>query len=227
VSIKDYSLYLVISEECGLGRSAVEIANLAIAGGVDIIQMREKNKDRAKLVKLACGLSRACKDNGVTFIVNDDPGIAKESDADGVHLGQGDLKKYSIARTRELIGKDKIIGVSTHSLAELSKANNDDVDYIAYGPVFPTETKDYFLGTGDMQEALNIAKKPLIFIGGINLSNLDEILKAGVRNIAVIRGITESDDISLTVRSFKDRIIKSKKGRQENDYKNKRPGSGN
>lgn len=208
--IKDYSLYLVISEDCGLGKSAPEIARLAISGGVDIIQMREKNKDKDKLLKLAGELSNICKENEVAFIVNDDPLLAKEVGASGVHLGQGDLKKYSISATREILGKDKIIGISTHSLAELNKANDDDVDYIAYGPIFPTKTKDYFLGTGDIREAIDIAKKPLVFIGGINLSNLEEVLAEGARNIAVIRGIIQSRDIEFTARDFKDRIIKAK-----------------
>ena len=208
--IKDYSLYLVISEDCGLGKSASEIAKLAISGGVDIIQMREKHKDREGLVKLAYELSNICKANSVTFIVNDDPLIAREVDASGVHLGQEDLKKHSISATREILGQDKIIGISTHSLAELSKANYYDVDYIAYGPIFPTKTKDYFLGTGDIKEAVGITKKPLVFIGGINLSNLDEVLVEGARSIAVIRGIIQSRDIEFTARDFKDRIIKAK-----------------
>lgn len=209
--IDDYSLYLVISEEYGLGRSAAEIARQAISGGVDIIQMREKNKTRDELVKLACELSELCKEQDITFIVNDDPFIAKESGASGVHLGQKDILKYSIAEARNIIGNDKIIGVSTHSLTELKKANEDDVDYIAYGPVFATKTKDYFLGTKDIKEVLKMVKKPVIFIGGINLSNLDEILKQGAKNIAVIRGIIETKDVKVSARSFKARLIKERK----------------
>ncbi|MDO8662926.1 MAG: thiamine phosphate synthase [Candidatus Omnitrophota bacterium] len=211
LKVKDYSLYLVISEEYALGKDAVEIAELAIAGGVDIIQLREKNKHRDKLIKLAVELSRICKANSVTFIVNDDPLLAKEADADGVHLGQEDVKKYSISATREIIGKNKVIGVSTHSLVELEKANSEDVDYIAYGPIYPTKTKDYFLGAGDIKAALSVAKKPLVFIGGINLTNLDEILAEGARNIAVIRGIIQAADISAMARNFKHRIMQAKK----------------
>lgn len=220
--IDDYSLYLVISEEYGLGRSSAEIARQAIPGGVDIIQMREKNKTRDELVKLACELSVLCKEKNVTFIVNDDPFIAKGSGASGVHLGQKDILKYSIAGARKIIGNDKIIGVSTHSLAELEKANGEDVDYIAYGPVFLTKTKDYVLGTKDIKEALKIAKKPVVFIGGINLSNLDEVLKQGARNIAVIRGIIEAEDISARAKSFKDRLVRLGGREGKNDHKNKR-----
>src|SRR3989338_1292945 len=175
--IDDYSLYLVISEEFGLGKSPLEIAGLAVSGGVDIIQMREKNKPKDGLLRLATGLSELCREKRVTFIVNDDPHIAKESNADGVHLGQTDRKKYSLPEARRIVGSSSLIGVSTHSLAELKEANSDNnVDYIAYGPVFATVTKNYFLGVHDVKEALKIAKKPLVFIGGVNLSNLDEIL---------------------------------------------------
>jgi len=210
LKINDYSLYLVISEEYGLSRSAVEIASLAISGGVDIIQMREKSKDRDKLVKLACELSSLCEKKRVIFIVNDDPLIARESNASGVHLGQEDTLKYSITEARNIIGKSKIIGVSTHSLAQLNRADKEDVDYIAYGPIFPTKTKDYFLGAKDIKEVLKIAKKPVVFIGGINLSNLGEILKQGAKNIAVIRGIIQAEDIIGRARNFKDRLIKEK-----------------
>ncbi len=111
--IKNYSLYLVISEEYGNGRSALEIAASAIAGGVDIIQMREKDKPREELVRLGRELSLLCRERGVKFIVNDDPLIAKETDADGVHLGQDDIRRSPIRKVRELLGPDKIIGVST------------------------------------------------------------------------------------------------------------------
>jgi thiamine-phosphate pyrophosphorylase len=204
--IKDCSLYLVISEEYSAGKSAMEIAKLAILGEVDIIQMREKNKARGELVKLAYELSRLCKEKRVIFIVNDDPWIAKECDADGVHLGQEDMLKYDINKARDILGKGKIIGVSTHSLDQLNNANEKDIDYIAYGPIFPTKTKDYFIGAKDIKEVLRIARKPVFFIGGINLSNLGEILEQGAKNIAIISGIIQAEDISARTRNFKDRL---------------------
>ena len=208
--IKDYSLYLVISTEYSPKRSAIEIAKLAIPGGVDIIQMREKNKPAQELLKLAAELSKLCKENGVLFIVNDDPLIAKESGADGVHLGQEDMQKYSVKQARNILGENKIIGVSTHSLTQLKEANEEDVDYIAYGPIFTTKTKNYSIGTADIKEVLSIARKPVFFIGGINSVNLEEILKEGVRNIAVISAIIQADDIESAARSFKDRLAKAR-----------------
>ncbi len=207
MDIKNYSLYLVISSECGLGRSVLEIAKSAIAAGVDIIQLREKNKDKNELIELACELKELCHKAGVIFIVNDDPYIAKASGADGVHLGQEDLSRLSVNEVRGIVGEDKIIGVSTHSLDEVRKANSQDINYIAYGPVFATETKKYFLGTKDVKEVLSLAQKPVVFIGGINLSNIDEILELGAKNIAVIRGILQAEDIGSCVRDFKNRML--------------------
>lgn len=206
LKIKDYSLYLVISEEYGKGRSAFEMAESAIKGGVDIIQMREKNMPKDKLVDIGKRLSCLCLDSGVMFIVNDDPELAKEVDADGVHLGQDDIKKYPIDKTRKTLKPDKIIGISTHSLEQFSRANNEGFDYIAFGPIFPTKTKDYFLGTGGIKDILNIAARPVFFIGGISLSNIDGLLEAGAKNIALIRGITEAEDIVSAAGEFKNRL---------------------
>ena len=204
--IKENNLYFVLAEDCGMGRPAREIAGLAISGGIDMLQMREKNKSRKKLVELGRALHGMCKKSGVKFIVNDDPFIANEVDADGVHLGQEDLKKHSLVETRNLLGQDKIIGISTHSLEQFKKANEEDFDYVAFGPIFPTKTKDYFIGTGDVEKILAAAKKPIVFIGGINLDNVDQILQKGARNIALIRAILEADDISAAAARFKAKL---------------------
>ena len=201
--IKDYSLYLVITEKYGKGRSAYEIAQAAIKGGVDIIQMREKDKPRQELIDTGKKLSRLCNDNNVVFIVNDDPVIAKETGADGVHLGQEDIKKHSVLAARKVLGRDKIIGISTHSLEFFRKVCGEDVDYVAYGPVFPTAIKDNCVGTGDVGRIMEMAKKPVVFIGGIMLSNVGELLSKDARNISSIRAITEADDVTSAARSFK------------------------
>ncbi len=202
--MKDRNLYLVLSEDCCKGRLAIEVAKLAISGGVTMLQMREKAMPRAELVKLGCELRRMCKD--VIFIVNDDPALAKEVGADGVHLGQEDLKKHNLKNTRNLLGPGGIIGVSTHSLEQFKKANTENFDYIAFGPIFPTKTKDYFIGTGSVEEVLKIAKKPVVFIGGINLDNVGGLLEKGAKNIALIRGIAEAEDVEAAAMDFKTRV---------------------
>jgi thiamine-phosphate pyrophosphorylase len=210
--LKDHNLYLVITEEYGSGLSSVEIAERAIKGGVDVIQMREKNKRAEELIAPGRALAGICKDSGVTFIVNDDPLLARDLDADGVHLGQEDLKLFPAEKVRNIMGRERIIGVSTHSLSQFEDANEKDFDYIAYGPIFETKTKDYFLGTGDIGYVLKIAKRPVFFIGGINLSNIEEVLGRGARNIALIRGITEAEDIAARTKEFKSKL-RAKKGR--------------
>lgn len=204
--INDHSLYLVISEEYGCGRNAIEIANRAIEGGVDVIQMREKAMPAGELIKLGRLLSDLCKRSRVTFIVNDDPMLAKEVNADGVHLGREDIKLFPLEASRRILGREKIIGVSTHSMEQFEEANEKDFDYMALGPIFETKTKDYSIGTGGIENVLSIAKKPVFFIGGINLANIGDILKKGAKNIALIRGITEAEDVTARTREFKDSL---------------------
>jgi len=211
MKIEDYSLYLVITEEYGKGRDALEIAESAVKGGVDIIQMREKNKPGAELIELGKRLSAFCREKKVIFIVNDDPLLAKEVDADGVHLGQEDLARHPLKETREAIGRDKIIGISTHSIEQFEQANGADVDYISFGPIFNTKAKDYSIGIGNINKVLDITKKPVFFIGGINLQNVSNILKEGAKNIALIRGVTEAEDIGRAVKYFK-KILKKQRG---------------
>ena len=204
--IPDGSLYVVISEARGAGRTAMQIALGAIAGGADIIQMREKDKREAELMELGVRLRRLCEGMGVKFIVNDSPELAEKVGADGVHMGQEDVKQCPLSRARAILGQDRIIGVSTHSFREFEKANEADVDYIAFGPIFKTKTKEYFIGTGDIEKVLLASRKPVFFIGGIDLSNIESLVKMGVKNIAMIGAISESVDMEATARKFKEAI---------------------
>ncbi|MGB2601501.1 MAG: thiamine phosphate synthase [Candidatus Omnitrophota bacterium] len=210
--IKDHSLYLVTSEEYSEGRTSLEIATEAVAGGIDILQMREKTKPRDELIELGSKLSKLCEKTETVFIVNDDPFLANEVEADGVHLGQEDMQKYTLEVVRDIIGKGKIIGTSTHSVEQFETANNSDVDYIAFGPIFPTKTKDYAIGLKDISTVIDMALKPVVFIGGINLDNIDEVMVRGARNIALIRGITAVENIKNKVMKFKQKIDSYKKG---------------
>jgi thiamine-phosphate pyrophosphorylase len=208
--INDYSLYLVITEKYASGKNAIDIAESAILGGVDILQMREKEKPWNELLKLGKTLAYLCKKNGVIFIINNDANLAKKLNADGVHVGQGDIAVQPIDEIRNILGKDKIIGISTHSFKQFKQANSFDVDYISFGPIFATKTKDYFIGTNNIRDVLKIAKKPVFLIGGINLLNIDELLAMGVKNIALIRGILEAENLKVASAAFKEKIRKAK-----------------
>jgi thiamine-phosphate pyrophosphorylase len=210
--LTDRHLYLVLTEEYGTGRPLMSVAEEAISGGIDILQMREKSRSRSQLLQLGSGLAALCRKSGVTFIVNDDPCLAAELDADGVHLGQEDLQKYPVDTARKIIGKDRILGLSTHSLEQFRRARGMDADYLAFGPIFPTRTKDYSIGTGDVAEVLRIASTPVVFIGGINTSNLDLLLAEGASFVALIRDIMQADDVASRTRWYKDRLRETKGG---------------
>jgi len=199
--LKEKNLYLVSSEEYS-NLPTLDIAKQAIEAGIDIFQMREKNKSDQELLKLGKQLVKLCKENNTLFIVNDNPHLAKELDADGVHLGQEDIQKNPILKVRSIL-KNKIIGLSTHSLKQVKIADNLDIDYIAFGPIFKTQTKDYFLGTNQIKDVLNSTTKPVVFIGGINLDTIDQLIELGAKNIAVITAITKADNIQERVKQLK------------------------
>lgn len=207
-TIKDYSLYLIITEEYGNGRKALEIAKQAIKGGVDVIQMREKKKNASELIALGKELADLCRRNGVTFIVNDDPMLARAVNADGVHLGQEDVKMYPPEKCRNILGRNKIVGVSTATMEEFSEANRQDFDYIAFGPVFRTEIKAEYSGTMNIAEILQASSKPVVFIGGITLNNVEELFEKGAKNVSLIRGIIQKDDIAKSAKDFRAAIDK-------------------
>jgi len=208
--LKNRRLYLVLTEEYGDGRPLLQVAEEAIAGGIDILQMREKSKPWEELIQLGSALAALCRKSGVTFIVNDDPLLAAELDADGVHLGQEDLVRYPVAEARRILGRDRIIGLSTHSVEQFRRANDLDADYLAFGPIFPTRTKDYSIGTGDMGEVLRLASKPVVFIGGVNTANLGILLEQGVTFVALIRDLMEAEDVAARARWYKDQLKKAR-----------------
>jgi thiamine-phosphate pyrophosphorylase len=208
--IKDYSLYLVLTEEYGAGRPLLQIAELALAGGVNVLQMREKQKSRAELLCLGSNLAALCRSKRATFIVNDDPLLAVELEADGVHMGQEDLQQCPVDEVRRIIGNDLILGISTHSLEQFRQANELDADYLAFGPIFPTRTKDYFIGTREIREVVRIAAKPVVFIGGINTANLEVLLNEGATNVALIRDIMQADDVVSRAGWYKEQLIRRK-----------------
>ncbi|MBN3040835.1 MAG: thiamine phosphate synthase [Candidatus Omnitrophica bacterium] len=200
------NLYLVTSQEYCLQKTTLEVAREAIAGGIDIIQMREKTFANDELIKLGKELSTLSKKHNIVFIANDDPCLAKEINADGVHLGQSDILKHPIYKVRELLGKDKIIGVSTHCLEQVKEANSLDIDYIAYGPIYKTKTKDYTVGPEKIEDVIKTSRFPVVFIGGINKENIRAVLKRGARNMAMIREISESPDIKAKIKELKEII---------------------
>ena len=147
--------------------SHIEIAKLAMKGGADIIQLRDKNLSTSELIEIAKKISVLCKKKNVLFLVNDRVDVAMVSDADGVHLGQEDIP---IKDARKLLGKNKIIGGTAHNMKEAIACEKAGADYIGFGHIFPTASKhkpDKPKGTAQLEEIVKKIKIPVIAIGGI------------------------------------------------------------
>lgn len=217
------SIYLVLSEIEGLKTSLLASAREAIEGGISWLQLRIKGKRRRELLPLGRALRVMCQDAGVKFIVNDDPVLARRLRADGVHLGQEDVLRFSLRKARRLLGKSKIIGISTHSLDQAKKAVKEDVDYIAFGPLFPTPNKPYHIGTQELTRVLTLTDKPVILIGGVNQENIEGLKAMGGKHFAMIRGILEAEDIKARVKELRAQLgIKGENRHGESEDKRKR-----
>ena len=193
--IGDRRLYLLLTESlCRL--SWEEVARQALAGGVDIIQLREKSLNDAELLRRARLLRELTRDAGALLIINDRIDIALLSDADGVHLGQEDLP---LPDARKL-GGDLLIGVSTHSIDQLRTSVEDGAGYVGLGPTFPTSTKtfDQFAGLAYLRAASTETALPSFAIGGITQNNMAQVVETGVNRIAV-SGVICSADSPLEV----------------------------
>lgn len=182
------------------GISHTEQVSRLIAGGAKIIQLREKNAPPIDWLDDALSVAKLCRENGVTLIVNDRVDIALAIKADGVHLGQKDMPPDA---ARRLLGNDAIIGFSTHTLEQVREAINFPVDYIAFGPVFPTTTKtdpDIVTGLEMLRQVRQIAGNiPLVAIGGITFENAASIFDAGADSLAMI-GALVSDPSQIEER---------------------------
>ena len=193
-------LYGITAENFSKGRSNYEIVTEMIKSGIKIIQYREKFKSLREKLEEAKILCELCKKNNVLFIVNDHVDIALMVDADGVHVGQEDMP---VSEIRKILGANKIIGLSTHSVEDADKAVLQDVDYIGVGPIFPTTTKDRVaVGIEYMEYVEKNINLPYIAIGGIKESNLSQVVEKGAKRIALVSEIVGADDIVEKVDSL-------------------------
>ena len=196
-------LYVITESAISKGRSNEFVVKEAIKGGAKIIQLREKQWDKNKIKKEAIKLLKICRKNNAIFILNDYVDVALDIGADGVHLGQSDMP---ISEARKICGDKLIIGLSTHSVEQAVKANEEDADYITIGPIFNTRAKDYIIGTEIIKEILRKIKKPLIAIGGINKNNIDDVLRQGVKSVAVISAVVGAEDVKGAANALVEKI---------------------
>ena len=188
--------------------SAEDAAQAAIDAGVRLFQYRNKGGTRRDIYDASLRLAVLLRRSNALFIVNDHPDIAVAVEADGVHLGQDDLP---VEEARRLLGGGRIIGVSTHSVEQARTAQSAGADYIGFGPLFTTRTKDAgpLQGIANLRLLRKAVSLPVIAIGGINSGNLGEVIRAGADGMAVISAVLAAPDLREAAREMVDRIQKA------------------
>lgn len=204
--LREARLYVLVTEALA-SADAVTVTREALAGGADIIQLREKEWEDARFHDCALVLRDLCRDAGALLILNDRPHIAALADADGVHTGQGDLPVHL---TRRLLGPDRIIGRSTSAPDVAEAAHHDGADYIGVGPVYETQTKAHRAAVGLSYVSWAAAHAPLPYfcIGSINRTTLPDVLAAGARAVAVCTAIIAAKDIAAETAWFRAQLDK-------------------
>jgi thiamine-phosphate pyrophosphorylase len=217
-------LYLVCDSRPG-GRELLDVLRSAIAGGVDVVQLREKEATDDELIATARPAGALCSKLGALFLINDRPAVALAVGADGVHVGQEDMPA---AQVRELLGPDMLIGLSTHAPAEIDAAAGVErtidmsapltlaggsfarVDYIGVGPVYATPTKPGrpAVGLELVRYAAAHAQLPFFAIGGVDIGNAATVAKAGAQRIAVVRAIADAVEPERAARVIRGTLIR-------------------
>lgn len=187
-------LYLVTDRALCMGRSLTEIVAAAVAGGVSMVQLREKQISSRDFVELARAVKRVLEPSGVPLIINDRMDIAMIVEAEGLHIGQSDI---SYADARRIMGKDAIIGLSVENINQALECRDWGVDYVGASPVFGTPTKidtASELGLEGLHEVKQLVDCPVVAIGGINGGNIADVVRAGADSVAVVSAICSAVD---------------------------------
>ena len=201
-------LYAVTDRHWTTKKSLLEQTEDAIQGGATFVQIREKDLDEKNFEQEALELKALCKKYSVPFVVNDNVLLAKKIDADGVHVGQNDMKTDEV---RKILGPDKIIGVSAQTVEEAILAEQNGADYLGVGAVFPTGTKTDAIDVPleELKKICKAVKIPVVAIGGITKENVKELAFSGIKGIAVISALYAQKDIKKAAEELKDRTIKA------------------
>lgn len=188
-----YRLYLVTDDQQDL-TTLKQVVKQAVAGGVTMVQVREKHGDIRAFIERAQAVKALLKGTGVPLIINDRIDVALAVDADGVHLGQSDMP---VTLARQLIGDHKILGLSIEDENQLIEANSLPIDYLGLSAIFPTasktNTKKHW-GIEGLKMALNHTALPIVAIGGINETNIPALCKTGVQGLAIVSAICHAQD---------------------------------
>ena len=194
--MKELKLYLVTDSDILEGRDFYNCIEEALKGGVTILQLREKDASGKEFLERAIKLRELTKKYNVKFIINDRVDIAMLCNADGVHVGQSDIPANKV---RELIGEDKIVGVSARTVEEAIKAKENGADYLGVGAMFTTTTKldAKAVSIEELKEIKKVVDLPIVTIGGLSLNNIDKLKECDIDGYAVVSAILGASDIRL------------------------------
>ena len=203
--MKELKFYLVTDSDILRGRDFYNSIEEALKGGVTMLQLREKNASGKEFLEKAIKLRELTKKYNVKFIINDRVDIAMLCDADGVHVGQSDIPANKV---RELIGEDKIVGVSARTVEEALTAKENGADYLGVGAMFTTRTKldAKSVSIEKLKEIKEVIKLPVVAIGGLSLSNIYKLKECNVDGYAVVSAILGAENIKLECEKWIEKI---------------------
>jgi thiamine-phosphate pyrophosphorylase len=199
-----WRLYVITDERLGRGRSHLQIAEAAIRGGADVVQLRDKTASSRRLYDIAMQLRRLTREAGVPFVVNDRLDVALAADADGVHVGREDLPASVV---RRILGPGKLLGVSAETVEEAVTAEKEGADYLGVGPVYEARGSKADagepLGLDLIARIRRDCRLPIVAIGGINAENARSVRDAGADAAAVISAVASAEDVAQAARILK------------------------
>jgi len=208
------SLYLITDRELSRGRLTPEVVKAALAGGVDVVQLRDKTVETSLMVEDGLRLRELTAKAGKPLIVNDRIDVALAIEADGAHVGQTDIPA---AMARALLTVPKILGVSTSAADMARRAFQDRADYIGFGPLYHTATKQTVAsprGLEMLPQVLDAVPIPVVVLGGISLDNIEDVVAAGADHVAVCSCIVAADDVQRAAATLKERMEKARTRRR-------------
>ncbi|WP_276273271.1 thiamine phosphate synthase [Haloarcula litorea] len=209
----DWGVYLVTGESLSAGRTTREVVERAVAGGVGVVQLREKDRSVRERYEMGQALRDLTREAGVAFVVNDRVDLARALDADGVHLGDDDLP---VPVARDLLGADAIVGRSVSTVADAEAAERGGADYLGVGAVYATGSKEDIpedeqgIGPECVAAIADAVSIPVVGIGGITPENAAAVTAAGADGVAVITAITAADDPEAAARALGEAVERGK-----------------
>ena len=204
------TLYLITDRTLSRGRSTVDVVRAALAGGVDVVQLRDKEAEAAAIVDEGLRVHELTARYQVPLIVNDRVDIALAIEAEGAHVGQTDLPA---GMARKLLPAPALLGVSTSSVDMARRAQQQQADYVGFGPVYPTTTKETAASPRGVERLRDILEKidlPLVALGGISDCNISEVVAAGADHVAVCSAIVSAENVERAAAVLKERMLQAR-----------------